>query len=124
MTIRSQHIFEKILLDRDPSEFIEYVSSNVERELVTKVIDKLNDHKLYIVKLCEPGIIEDLPGSWTHQCAYRQDLEYSEVVQCKDCRMDFFWCPKFKAETGGNGFCPYGKPVEVFYIDEMKGTEE
>lgn len=118
MVIYAQQIFDKVYLDRDnPSEFIEYVSYGIERELVTKVMDKLKDHKLSIVKLHEPTFIEDLPGTWKDQCAYRQDLEYREVVQCKDCRMVYPWCQKFRDELDGNGFCPYGNPY-----DEMEGV--
>ncbi len=127
MIIHAQQIFDKILLDRDPSEFIDYVSDGVERELVSKVMDKLKDHKLYIVKLHEPGIIENLPGSWTHQCAYRQDLQCKEVVQCKNCRMVYPWCQKFRDELGGDGFCPYGKPVALNInqvIQEPKGADD
>lgn len=119
MIIRSQQVFDKVYLDRDkPSEFIKYVSYEVERELVTKVIDKFKDHKHYIVKLHEPAFIEDLPGTWINQCAYRQDLEYREVVQCKDCRMVYPWCQKFRDELGGDGFCPYGNSY-----DEIEGVE-
>lgn len=121
MIIHSQHVFDKVYLDEDDSsEFMKYCSNNVERELVTKVVDKLNDHKYYIVKLYEPEIVEDLPWYWSNQCAYRQDLECREIVQCKDCSMAYPWCQKFRDELGGNGFCPYGKPAEVFYIDEAK----
>lgn len=118
MIIYSQHVFEKIFLDKDPSDFIKYISAGVERELVTKVIDKLGDHKLYIVKLQEPEIIEDLPEYWNDTCAYRQKLECEKIVQCKDCKMVYPWCQKFRDEFGGNGFCPYGKPAKVHYIDE------
>lgn len=110
MTIYSQHVFEKIFLDKDPSDFIKYISAGVERELVTKVIDKLGDHKLYIVKLQEPEIIEDLPEYWNDTCAYRQKLECTKIVQCKDCRMVYPWCQRFRDELGGYGFCPYGNP--------------
>lgn len=64
MVLRAEQIFDKVYLDRGhPSEFIDYVSYGVERELTTKVMDKLKNHKLFIVQLREPGFIEDLPGS-------------------------------------------------------------
>ena len=118
MILRAEQIFDKVYLDRDdhPSDFIDYISYGVERELVNKLMDKLRDHlkdhKLFIILLHEPGFIEDLPGSWHNRCAYRQDLECVEVVQCKDCRMAFPWCQRFRDELGGNGFCPYGKEIE------------
>lgn len=110
MILRAEQIFDKVYLDREhPSDFIDYVSYGVERELVTKVMDKLKDHKLFAVKLHEPEFIEDPPESWYYQqCTYRQALECTEVVQCKNCRMHFPWCQKFKFELGGDGFCPYG----------------
>lgn len=119
MILRAEQIFDKVYFDRDnPSEFMKYLSYGVERELINKVMDKLNDHKLYIVKLHEPELTEDLPRSWNSQCAYRQNLEYREVVQCKDCRMIYPWCQKFKSELGGDGFCPYGNSY-----DGMEGAE-
>ena len=112
MIISTQQVFDKFFLDRDDSsEFIEYISSAAERELVNKVVGRLGDHKLYIVKLHEPGLIEDLPGYWTHQCAYRQKLEYREVIQCKDCTRVYPWCQRFRDDFDGNGFCPYGKEI-------------
>lgn len=114
MILRAEQTFDKVYLDREhPSEFIDYISYGIERELVTKVIDKLKDHKLFIVKLHEPGFVEDLPGScWQPQCAYRQDLECMEVIQCKNCRMVYPWCQRFRDELGGEGYCPYGKEIE------------
>jgi len=114
MILRAEQIFDKVYLDREhPSDFIDYVTKSIERELVNKFVDKLGDHKLYIVKLNEPAFIEDLPGScWAPQCAYRQNLECLEVVQCENCRMNFPWCQRFRDELGGNGFCPYGKEIE------------
>ena len=120
MVLRAEQIFDKVYLDREhPSDFIDYISYDVERELVTEVIDKLKAHKLFIVLLHEPGFVEDLPGSWHNQCAYRQDLECMEVVQCKNCRMNFPWCQKFRDELGGNGFCPYGAEIIVEDKDEQ-----
>lgn len=113
MIICSQQAFDKVFLDRDDSsEFIKNVSYGVERELVNKVVDKLKDHNPYVVKLREPRFIEDLPGQWNHQSAYRQELECWEVVQCKDCRMAYRWCQKFRDELGGYGFCPYGAKMK------------
>lgn len=113
MVLRAEQIFDKVYLDREnPSDFIDYISYAVERELVDKVMNKFKDHELFIVQLHEPGFIEDLPGSWPHQCAYRQDLECMKVVQCKNCRMHFPWCHKFKTELGDKGYCPYGKEYE------------
>ena len=113
MVLRAEQIFDKVYLDREhPSEFIDYISYGIERELVTKVMKKLKEYKIFIVKLREPKFVEDLPGSWANQCAYSQDLECIEVIQCKDCRMDFPWCWKFRDELGGNGFCPYGVKVQ------------
>ncbi len=109
MVLHAKQIFDKALLDREhPEDFIDYVTKSIERELVNKFMDTLGDHKLYIVKLNEPVFIEDLSRL---ECAYRQNLECMEVVQCKNCRMHFPWCHKFRDELGGNGFCPYGKEI-------------
>ena len=120
MILRAEQMFDKVYLDREhPSDFIKFVAESTERELVNKFVDKLGDHKLYIVMLHEPGFIEDLPGSWHHQAAYRQNLECLEIVQCKNCRMNFPWCQKFRDELGGNGFCPYGAKIIVEDEDEQ-----
>lgn len=113
MILHAEKIFDKMYLDRErPSDFIDDISHAVERELVSKFINQLEDHKPYIVVLKEPEFIEDLPESWWNQSAYRQALKCTEVVQCKNCRMHFPWCQKFKSELGGNGFCPYGKEID------------
>ncbi len=113
MVLHAEKIFDKVYLDREhPSDFIDFIAHSIKRELINKFIDQLEDHKLYVVVLKEPEFIEDPPGSWYHQCAYRQDLKCMEVIQCKNCRMHFPWCYKFKFELGGNGFCPYGKEIE------------
>ena len=109
MKLRAEQIFDKVYLDKEhPSDFIDYISHAMERELVTKVIDKLKDHKLFMVKLHEPRLKGLHAGPWYHECVYRQDLDCMEVVQCKNCRMRFPWCQKFRDELGGDGFCPYG----------------
>ena len=113
MILRTEQMFDKVYLDRDrPSDFIDYISYAVERELVTKVIGKLKDHKLFIVQLHEPEFIDDLLGSWHDQCIYKQDLECVEICRCKNCRMVYPWCQKFRNELDGEGFCPYGKGWE------------
>ena len=114
MILRAEQIFDKVYLDRErPSDFIEFVADSIKRELVNKLMNELEDHKLRIIVLKEPGFIEDLPGSsWQPKCAYRQDLECIKVVQCKNCRMHFPWCHKFKSELGGEGYCPYGREIE------------
>jgi hypothetical protein len=125
MILRAEQMFDKVYLDREhPSEFIDYVAESVERELVNKFMDKLGDHKLYIVKLNEPEFIEDLPESpWQPKCAYRQNLECVEVIQCENCMMNFPWCQKFRDELGGRGFCPYGAKIIVEGKKEIEDGE-
>ena len=110
MVLHAKQIFDKVLLDRGhPSDFIDYISNAVERDLVTQFIDQLEDHKPRVVVLKEPEFIEDLPGPWCNQSAYRQDLVCLTFVQCKDCCMAYPWCHRFRDELGGEGYCPYGK---------------
>ena len=111
MVLHAEQIFDSVYLNREhSSEFINYVSYGVERELITKVMDKLKEHKLFIVQLQKPELTEDLSESC--RCTYRQSLVCMEVVQCKNCRMAFPWCHRFRDELGGNGFCPYGREIE------------
>jgi hypothetical protein len=110
MVLHAEQRFDQVLLDGEhPEDFIAYISNAMERELVNNFIVQLEDHKPHVVVLKEPEFIEDPPGSWQNQSAYRQSLECMKVVQCKNCRMHFPWCHKFREELGGNGFCPYGK---------------
>ena len=113
MILHTEQIFDKEMLDRShPSEFLDFLSHAIKRELVIKLIDELDSHKLYAVQLEEPNFIEDLPRHYYAQAAYRQNLHCMKLVQCKKCRMAYSWCRRFRDEMGGNGFCPYGKEVE------------
>ena len=111
MVLRSQQTFDKVYLDREhPSDFIEFIMHSIERELVNKLMDELKNHKIHIIELKEPEFMEDFP--MTGETTIEQDLVCLKLVQCKDCRMAFPWCQKFRDELGGNGFCPYGKEIE------------
>lgn len=108
MILRAQQTFDKVYLDREhPSEFIEFVMDGIERELVTKLVDELKDHKIHIIELKEPESIENFP--MTGKCAIKQDLVCEKFVQCKNCRMAYPWCQRFRDELDGHGFCPYGR---------------
>lgn len=109
MILKTKQTFDKMMFDRQNSgDFLNYVAMGANRELVDKLVDKLRDHKLYIVKLSEPWTEdEDTYGTM----AFRQDLLCGRIVQCKNCRMAFPWCQKFRDELGGNGFCPYGAEI-------------
>lgn len=111
MVLRAEQIFDKVYLDRDrPSDFIKFVAEGIKRELVNKLMDELDDHKIHVVELKEPEFIEDLPGSsWWEESAYKQDLVCLTFVQCKNCRMAYPWCQRFRDELGGDGYCPYGR---------------
>lgn len=112
MVLRAEQIFDKVYLDREhPSDFINFIAESVKRELVNKFIDELEDNKPRIVVLKEPEFIEDLPGSWWNQSAYRQDLVCLPFVQCENCCMAYPWCHRFRDEFGGKGYCPYGKEI-------------
>ena len=115
MVLRSQQTFDKVYLDREhPSDFIEFIMHSIERELVNKLMDELKNHEIRIIELKEPDLWEDFP--MTGEAAVEQDLVCEKLVQCKNCRMNFPWCQRFRDELGGNGFCPYGKEIE----DEQK----
>ena len=108
MILRAQQTFDKVYLDRErPSEFIEFVMDGIERELVSKLMDEIKDHKTHVIELKEPESIEDF--SMTGECAIKQDLVCVKFVQCRDCGMVYPWCQRFRDELDGNGFCPYGK---------------
>ena len=111
MILRSQQTFDKVYLDREhPSDFIKFVTESIERELVNKFMDELQDHKIHIVELKEPEFIEGF--LMTGECAIKQDLVYEKLVQCKHCKMVYPWCQKFRDELDGYGFCPYGREIE------------
>lgn len=111
MVLRSQQTFNKVYLDREhPSDFIEFVSHSIKRELVNEFTDKLKDNRTYIVELKKQEFIEDSP--MTGECAIKQDLLCEKLVQCKHCKMVYPWCQKFRDELDGHGFCPYGREIE------------
>ena len=112
MVLRSQQTFDRVyFFDREhPSDFIEFVMHSIERELVNELMDELNDREIRIVELKEPDLLEDFPI--TGDVTIEQDLVCLKLVQCKNCRMNFPWCQKFRDELDGEGFCPYGKEWE------------
>ena len=111
MTLRAQQTFDKVYLDRDhPSEFIEFVMHGIKRELVNKLMGELKDYKTHIIELKDPEFIENF--SITGESAIRQNLVCEKLVQCRNCRMVYPWCQRFRDELDGYGFCPYGKEIE------------
>ena len=116
MMLQTKQTFDKVMLDcADSSEFLKFVIQQAEQELVSKLIDELQDHKIHIVKLREPWTEDD--PQWL-QVSYRQILDNDILVQCKNCRMAFPWCQRFRDELDGNGFCPYGAEIIVEDKDE------
>lgn len=126
MILKTKQTFDKVMLDlrQNPGDFLNYIAMGANRELVDKFVDRLRDHKLYIVKLSEPWTEdEDTYGTM----AYRQDLICNRIVQCENCKYNpdkphkyydddliysYSWCPKFIEDLNGKGFCPYGKEME------------
>lgn len=118
MMLQIKQTIDQSILDRaDSSEFLKFVAQQAEQELVSELIDKLRDHKLHIVKLGKPWTEDDLK---CRQVDYRQILDNAILVQCKNCRMAFPWCQKFRDELDGNGFCPYGAEIIVEDEDEQQ----
>lgn len=111
MILRSQQAFDKVFLDREnPSEFIKFVMYGIKRELINKLMDELKDYKIHVVELRDPEFIENIP--MTCESAIKQDLVCEKFVQCRNCKMAYPWCQRFRDELGGYGFCPYGKEIE------------
>ena len=111
MILRAQQTFNKVYLDREhPDEFIEFVMYGITRELSNKLMDELKDYKTHVVKLKDPEFIEDF--SMTGESAIKQDLVCEKFVQCRNCKMVYPWCQRFRDELDGYGFCPYGKELE------------
>ena len=125
MMLQTKQTFDQVMLDRaDSSEFLKFVIQHAEQELVSKLIDELQDHKLHIVKLGKPWTEDD--PKW-RQVSYRQILDNDILVQCRNCKYNpdklhkyydddliysYGWCPKFIEDLNGKGFCPYGKEIE------------
>ena len=106
MILRTKQTFNKRYLDLEKHpDFLEFVTNSIKRELVNKLMDALEEDELYIVQLSKPRSHE---GTFPNEIEYRQDLFNEKLIQCKNCRMNFPWCQKFRDELGGNGFCPYG----------------
>ena len=125
MILQTKQTFDQVMLDRtNSSEFLKFVAQHAEQELVSKLIDELQDHKLHIVKLGEPWTEND--EKW-RQVTYRQILDNDILVQCENCKYNpdkphkyydddliysYIWCSKFIEDLNGKGFCPYGKEIE------------
>lgn len=125
MILKTKQTFDKVMLDcENSSEFLKFVIQQSEQELVSKLIDELQDHKIHIVKLGRPWTEDD--PKWL-QISYRQILDNDILVQCRNCKYNpdkphkyydndliysYIWCPKFIEDLNGKGFCPYGKEIE------------
>lgn len=79
MILKTKQTFDKVMLDRqNPGDFLNYVAIGAKRELLNNLMNNLQDHKLYIVKLKEPWTEnEDIYGT----LAYRQELICERIVQ-------------------------------------------
>ena len=124
MMLQTKQTFDKVMLDSEKSsDFLKFVIQHAEQELVSKLIDELQDHKLHIVKLGKPWTEDD--PKWL-QVSYRQILDNDILVQCGNCKYNpdkphkyydndfiysYIWCPKFIEDLNGKGFCPYGKEI-------------
>ena len=110
MILKTKQTFDKAMLYcQNPVDFLNYVGIGARRELLGGLMDNLQDHKMYFVKLGEHWTEnEDTYGT----LAYRQELICKTIVQCKNCRMNFPWCQRFRDELGGEGYCPYGREIE------------
>ena len=122
MILCSKQEFDQVYLDRaDTSEFMKYVSMGVERELVNKLMENIQDHQLHVIKLGEPKT-EDDPVRM--MVAYRQELSDNILVPCERCKYNpgtprawcdpnvievYGWCRYFIDRLGGKGFCPFGE---------------
>lgn len=117
MILKTKQTFDKeMLYHQNPVDFLNYVGISARRELLGGLMDNLQDHKMYFVKLGEHWTEnEDTYGT----LAYRQELICKTIVQCKNCKMVYPWCQKFRDELGGNGFCPYGAEI----VDVVKEIE-
>lgn len=113
MKLRVARKFDKVLLDREnPSDFIKFIYEDLEKQLYEGLMGELKNYKPHAVRLSEPEFIEDAPGSYWPESEVKQDLVCIDLVQCKNCRMNFPWCQKFRDELGGEGYCPYGRKWE------------
>ena len=110
MILQTKQTFDQVMLDRtNSSEFLKFVAQHAEQELVSKLIDELQDHEFHIVQLGEPWTETD--DRWC-QATYRQLLREDTIVCCKDCihRME------------GRRFC-IGRHDDFFCADGKRRNE-
>ena len=114
--------FDQVMLNRtDASEFMKYVSYGVERELINKLLDSVQDHKFHIIKLDEPKTENDPKRMMV---SYKQGISDDILVPCECCKYNpktpriwcdpdrveiYGWCRYFIERLGGKGFCPFGE---------------
>ena len=121
--LHSKQAIDKLYLDhsKNVDDLMAFVAKNTERELITKLLEKLNDHKTHIVKLGEPWTENN---DYIQVVEYRQDLPVGLLVQCENCKYNprkphkyydndpiytYGWCSHFIDERNGKGFCSFGK---------------
>ncbi len=122
MIIRSEQRIDTAMLHNDEiSEFMKHVTESTRRQVCDELMNKLHVGKLYTIQALEPRTFDATAESCFPQIVVRQDIMCTEMVQCKNCRMHFPWCCKFKSELNGEGYCPYGQEIEE--IEERKAPE-
>ena len=111
--------FDQVMLNRtDASEFMKYVSYGVERELINKLLDSVQDHKFHIIKLDEPKTENDPKRMMV---SYKQGISDNILVPCEHCKHNpktsrieiYGWCRYFIDRMGREAFCPFGEEIQI-----------
>lgn len=83
MILKNHTTIDKFMLEttKDRSELIEYVTKNMERNLVEAMLDKIEPGKHYLIKLHGPDYYEEVG---TNMCGYKAALEVDGWTPCSE----------------------------------------
>lgn len=124
MILKNHTTIDKLMLDtaKDRAEIIEYVTKNMERNLVEAMLDKIEPEKEYKIKLREREYYEDVNP---YMCGYKMYIAMDEYgwIPCEE-RLpedsgDYLVCPSDSVLADYSDFSdvmvmPYDETCEAF----------
>ena len=83
MILKNHTTIDKFMLEtaKDRSELIEYVTKNMERNLLEAMLDKIEPGKDYLIKLHDADYYEDFSRD---MCGYKMALEIDGWTPCSE----------------------------------------
>ena len=88
MILKNHTTIDKFMLEtaKDRSELIEYVTKNMERNLVEAMLDQIEPEKDYLIRLRGAEYYEEIS---TNMCGYKMALGIDGWIPCSERMPDF-----------------------------------